>query len=164
MTPPAPLLYVLPGTLARSVADLQHAEDTHHCDPNATPGEPGEGIDLAKCLCGESLAAFCRRCGEVLLVLCPSGSACVHVDETLEHWRRDPQGGGVGARQHPPSDEVLRHHIDLHRLVCGGQEADVVPCPCGEAHAIVCGTCEEPIFVTTPRGLPPCEHARRLML
>lgn len=58
------------------------------------------------------------------------------------------------------SVEVIQHHSAAHQQTCAGGREREVPCPCGAVVALVCPTCDEPLFLA---GDPDaCEHAREL--
>lgn len=58
----------------------------------------------------------------------------------------------------PLSLELIRHHEDLHPCRAGTVG---VECPCGDCLAMMCPSCDQPLFVACKRGTW-CQHAREL--
>ena len=56
----------------------------------------------------------------------------------------------------PASAEVIVEHIATHPC---GVNPETVECPCGEATAIVCADCGEPVFLAVTSW---CAHAEEL--
>ena len=56
------------------------------------------------------------------------------------------------------SDELIRHHVSQHP--CRDDHNYEADCPCGNCRVLVCGYCEEPIFLVILGEW--CEHAEEL--
>jgi hypothetical protein len=62
----------------------------------------------------------------------------------------------------PASDELLTHHISVHRLGCPLEDWRARFCPCHTTIALVCTSCGEPVLLAAdPERL--CMHARELL-
>lgn len=56
--------------------------------------------------------------------------------------------------------EVLEHHATQHP--CPPAEPRLAICPCGRSLALVCPTCDEPVFGVAAPG-EACEHLLELL-
>lgn len=59
------------------------------------------------------------------------------------------------------SEEVIRHHVDVHP--CGKQNYREVVCPCARCIALACEVCDTPVFLAVSPNEDPCEHALELL-
>jgi hypothetical protein len=58
------------------------------------------------------------------------------------------------------SREVMEHHDQMHRQRCTSDlPAQLFTCPCASCAVIICGRCDEPVFVAISPGSEVCEHA-----
>jgi hypothetical protein len=62
------------------------------------------------------------------------------------------------------SPEVLEHHDRIHRRQClSDLPPQIFNCPCGVCTVIICGRCDEPVFVAVRPGSEVCEHAQMFL-
>jgi hypothetical protein len=105
-------------------------------------------------------ADVCPRCVKTRNVEIVAGETGQPV---LVHWAKGTPRPTASPPGDPPfpgvSAEVIKEHASRHGCTEGA--ADERMCPCGNAVVIVCGQCEEAVFVCARPGTW-CEHMTEL--